>query len=64
MGKFITIKTDIPGPRSKEILEKRKRCVTGVMSSLAPFYIAEGKGALVRDVDGNQFIDFTEDGDV
>ena len=29
------------------------------LDPLAPFYIAEGKGALVKDVDGNQFIDFT-----
>lgn len=28
-------------------------------SSLSPCYIAHGEGALVTDVDGNQFIDLT-----
>ncbi|MCX6096113.1 MAG: 4-aminobutyrate--2-oxoglutarate transaminase [Candidatus Bipolaricaulota bacterium] len=58
-GRSILIKTEIPGPKSREIAARKERYVPSALDPLAPFYIAEGKGALVRDVDGNQFIDFT-----
>ena len=60
MTKFISLKTDLPGPKSKEIAQKRKKYVAKPMGgSLSPCYIKKGKGALVTDVDGNQFIDLT-----
>ncbi len=56
----ILIKTEIPGPKSKEIAKKRERYVASPMNpSLAPFYIKKGHGAVVEDVDGNRFLDFT-----
>jgi 4-aminobutyrate aminotransferase/(S)-3-amino-2-methylpropionate transaminase len=58
-GRSILIKTEIPGPKSREIASRKERYVPKAFDTLAPFYIAEGKGALVKDVDGNQFIDFT-----
>jgi 4-aminobutyrate aminotransferase/(S)-3-amino-2-methylpropionate transaminase len=60
MSKFISLKTNLPGPKSMEIAKKREMYVakpTG--DSLSPCYIAHGEGALVTDVDGNQFIDLT-----
>ncbi len=60
MTKFISIKTDLPGPKSQEIAKRRERYIAKPMgSSLSPCYIAHGEGALVTDVDGNQFIDLT-----
>ena len=60
MDKFISIKTSLPGPKSQEIAKRRDKYVAKPMgSSLSPCYIAKGKGALVIDVDGNQFIDLT-----
>ena len=60
MTKFISIKTDLPGPKSQEIAKRRERYIAKPMgSSLSPCYIAHGDGALVTDVDGNQFIDLT-----
>jgi len=60
MGKFISIKTSLPGPKSQEIAKRRDKYVAKpIGSSLSPCYIAKGKGALVIDVDGNQFIDLT-----
>jgi len=53
------VKTALPGPKSKEILEKKERYVPRALSSLAPFIVAKGKGALVWDLDNNRFIDFT-----
>jgi len=54
-----TVKMALPGPKSKELLEKKERYVPRALSSLAPFIVAKGEGALVWDLDGNRFIDFT-----
>ncbi|MDD3640625.1 MAG: aspartate aminotransferase family protein [Atribacterota bacterium] len=60
MKKFISIKTDIPGPKSRELAVIRERYVFKPMGeSLSPGYIDFGEGALVTDVDGNTFIDLT-----
>lgn len=53
------IKTALPGPKSKELIERKEECVPTSISPLAPFIVEEGKGALVKDMDGNWFIDFT-----
>jgi 4-aminobutyrate aminotransferase/(S)-3-amino-2-methylpropionate transaminase len=49
--------TEIPGPRSKELTARRQGAVAPAVSSAAPFFVADGYGAIVRDVDGNQLID-------
>ena len=54
----IQVRTDIPGPRSKEILERKERVVADPLSIYLPLAIAEGDGATITDVDGNTFIDF------
>jgi 4-aminobutyrate aminotransferase/(S)-3-amino-2-methylpropionate transaminase len=60
MSKFISLKTSLPGPKSQEIAQRREKYIAKPMgSSLSPCYIAHGEGALVTDVDGNQFIDLT-----
>ena len=57
--KTIELKTDIPGPRSREILERKARVVAEPLSIYLPVVIAEARGAAITDVDGNTFIDFT-----
>jgi 4-aminobutyrate aminotransferase/(S)-3-amino-2-methylpropionate transaminase len=52
-------RTEIPGPRSREILERKDRVVADPLSVFLPVVIEEGHGATVTDVDGNTFIDFT-----
>jgi 4-aminobutyrate aminotransferase / (S)-3-amino-2-methylpropionate transaminase / 5-aminovalerate transaminase len=59
LTRTIDIRTDIPGPRSKEILERKERVVAEPLSIYLPVVIAEGRGATITDVDGNTFIDFT-----
>jgi 4-aminobutyrate aminotransferase / (S)-3-amino-2-methylpropionate transaminase / 5-aminovalerate transaminase len=54
----IEIRTDIPGPRSAEILARKERVVAEPLSIYLPLVIAEGRGALLTDVDGNTFVDF------
>ena len=49
--------TAIPGPKSVALHERRLKVVpTGVATTL-PVYIERAHGAIVVDVDGNQFID-------
>lgn len=55
----IRLQTDIPGPRSKEILDRKERVVAEPLSIYLPLVIAEARGATLTDVDGNTFIDFT-----
>jgi len=54
----ISLETQIPGPRSREILERKERVVAEPLSVFLPVVIQEGHGALVTDVDGNTFLDF------
>ena len=51
--------TDIPGPKSRAIHDRRDKVVSAGVSELFPMYIDHAHDALVVDVDGNQFIDFT-----
>src|SRR3954452_4675439 len=55
----IHLQTEIPGPRSREILERKARGVAEPPSIHTPVVIAEGHGATFTDVDGNTFLDFT-----
>jgi 4-aminobutyrate aminotransferase/(S)-3-amino-2-methylpropionate transaminase len=54
----IELKTDVPGPRSAEILARKERVIAEPLSIYLPLVIAAGRGATVTDVDGNTFIDF------
>ncbi|PJJ61555.1 4-aminobutyrate--2-oxoglutarate transaminase [Compostimonas suwonensis] len=51
------IVTEIPGPRSRELQERRNAVVSSGVSSVLPVFIARAHGGIVVDVDGNQFID-------
>jgi 4-aminobutyrate aminotransferase/(S)-3-amino-2-methylpropionate transaminase len=55
----IDLTTEIPGPRSREILERKARVVAEPLSIYLPIVIAEANGATITDVDGNTFVDFT-----
>ncbi len=55
----IELRTEIPGPRSREIAERKQRVVADPLSFYLPIVIADGRGATVTDVDGNSFVDFT-----
>ena len=57
--KSIELRTDVPGPRSREILARKKRVVAEPLSIYLPIVVAEARGATLTDVDGNTFIDFT-----
>ena len=55
----ISLRTAVPGPRSVEILERKRRVVAEPLSLYLPIVVDHASGALVTDVDGNVFLDFT-----
>ena len=52
------IKTDLPGPKARELLARDALVVSPSYPRDYPFVISHGKGAEVWDVDGNRFLDF------
>jgi 4-aminobutyrate aminotransferase/(S)-3-amino-2-methylpropionate transaminase len=56
--RVIELRTEIPGPKSREILEREARAVAQPLVVHAPVIAAEASGSTITDVDGNTFIDF------
>ena len=55
--KYIQLKTPLPGPKSQEILERRKNALPAGLAKSTEVVVERASGALVWDVDGNQLID-------
>jgi 4-aminobutyrate aminotransferase len=53
------IKTALPGPNAKRILEGDKRYISPSYTRSYPLVVKEGRGVIVTDVDGNEFLDFS-----
>src|SRR5690349_24670518 len=51
------IKTALPGPNARAIIERDAKYVSPSYTRDYPFVIARGEGAVVEDVDGNRFLD-------
>src|SRR5262245_27440057 len=51
------IKTSLPGPRAKALIERDGAVVSPSYTRSYPFVMARGEGAIVEDVDGNRFLD-------
>jgi diaminobutyrate-2-oxoglutarate transaminase len=54
------IDSEIPGPRSRELLDEQARLESNARSypRAVPIAMAQGRGATIRDADGNTFLDF------
>jgi hypothetical protein len=51
--------TEIPGPRSREIITRKERVVADPLSLHVPAVIDHALGATFTDVDGNTMLDFS-----
>ena len=49
--------TDIPGPRSRELLARRRAAVPQGVFNIVPIFTQAASGAIIEDVDGNRLID-------
>jgi 4-aminobutyrate aminotransferase / (S)-3-amino-2-methylpropionate transaminase / 5-aminovalerate transaminase len=56
--RVIEIRTEIPGPRSREILERELKAVAHPLIVHEPIVADRARGSTVTDVDGNTFVDF------
>jgi 4-aminobutyrate aminotransferase len=52
------IKTDLPGPKARELLARDALVVAPCYPRDYPLVMSHGKGAEIWDVDGNRFLDF------
>ena len=56
--KFVSVATDLPGVKTRELLDKRKQYVSNGVGNNFPLFVQKAQGALLLDVDGNVFLDF------
>src|SRR5438309_10220970 len=47
-----------PGPKARAIVERQDRWASTSYPKEYPLVVARGQGAMVKDVDGNRFLDF------
>jgi 4-aminobutyrate aminotransferase len=52
------IKTQLPGPRAKAIVERDEKFTAPAYGRVYPLVVKAGRGCVIEDVDGNLFLDF------
>src|SRR5262245_47517942 len=53
------IHTPLPGPKAQGLLERDHHYMSPSYTRIYPLVFARGSGAVLQDVDGNLFLDFT-----
>ena len=53
------LKTALPGPKAKRVLEGDEKYISPSYTRSYPMVAKQGRGLVVRDVDGNEFLDFS-----
>src|SRR5499425_681361 len=53
------IKTDLPGPNAKRVLKGDERYISPSYTRSYPLVAKQGRGVVVIDADGNEFLDFS-----
>jgi 4-aminobutyrate aminotransferase len=56
--KIPDIKTELPGPNARAVIEKDERFSAPAYGRVYPLVVKEGRGMAIEDVDGNLFLDF------
>ena len=56
--KFARVGSKLPGPKAAEVVKKTSLYVSPSISRFYPLVVESAHGSVVKDVDGNQFIDF------
>lgn len=54
-----TLKTDLPGPKAAAELARDAEYISQSYTRIYPLVVERGSGAVIEDVDGNLFLDFT-----
>jgi 4-aminobutyrate aminotransferase len=58
MSTYPRIKVTPPGPKARELVKKDERLISPSYGRFYPLVVESGKGCIVTDVDGNEYIDF------
>ena len=58
MMKIPHIKTALPGPKAKAIIERDEQFAAPAYGRVYPLVVKNGRGCVIEDVDGNLFLDF------
>jgi 4-aminobutyrate aminotransferase/(S)-3-amino-2-methylpropionate transaminase len=58
-GRSIVLKTEVPGPRSRELMDQRWKAIPQGAHNATPVFMVRGQGVMIEDVDGNQLMDLT-----
>jgi 4-aminobutyrate aminotransferase len=53
------IRTSLPGPNAKRIIAADERLISPSYTRSYPLVVKRGRGAIIEDVDGNEFLDFS-----
>jgi 4-aminobutyrate aminotransferase/(S)-3-amino-2-methylpropionate transaminase len=53
----IRLKTEIPGPNSRALTERRSQAIPRGVYASTPLFVRHAEGAILEDVDGNRFLD-------
>lgn len=53
------IQTALPGPKGKQLIADDERFTSPSYTRVYPLAVERGVGAMIEDVDGNRFLDFT-----
>lgn len=57
--RFTRIQTELPGPKSAEVFAIKAKYVAAPLETYAPFIVKQAQGAIIEDLDGNLFLDFS-----
>ena len=55
--RYITLETDVPGPRARDLLARRAAAAPAGLGRATDVVVERADGGLIFDVDGNTFID-------
>jgi 4-aminobutyrate aminotransferase len=58
MASYPKIVVTPPGPKARAVVKKDEEFISPSYGRFYPLVVESGKGCIVRDVDGNEFIDF------
>jgi 4-aminobutyrate aminotransferase/(S)-3-amino-2-methylpropionate transaminase len=59
VGKTVDLRTEVPGPKSRAILDRKAAAVANFKDIYMPVVIDHGHGCVITDVDGNTFLDWS-----
>jgi 4-aminobutyrate aminotransferase len=58
MADYPKIVVTPPGPKARELVKKDEKFISPSYGRFYPLVVESGKGCIVKDVDGNEYIDF------